>query len=419
MRTLFKYLRKYYRSLFLIFILLVIQASCDLSLPTYTSNIINVGISQGGIDSSVPEVMRRSTMKMLTEMMSDEEKQIILSSYSFLNNKYELYVKKYPALANEAIYLVNGDRDVRTSEILRKPILILSALQNSEMSAAFFADFSLEEFLSMPKEAKKEFISKFSLQMEKIPESFQESAVLAFIQGEYKAVGMDTDKIQTDYILRTGVKMILIALVSMCCTVSVGFIGARMAAGLAKSLRERVFSKVLSFSNTEMKKFGVASLITRSTNDVTQIQMMLVMIIRTVIYAPIIGAGALFKVLSSDASMAWIIGVALLSILSIIITLFILVLPKFSVIQKLVDKLNLVSREILNGILPIRAFGNEQHEEERFDGVNKKYMRVSLFVNRMMSFMMPLMSFIMNGVALLIVWFGAKGIDAGNGGCIF
>ncbi len=414
MRTLFKYLRKYYRSLFLIFILLVIQASCDLSLPTYTSNIINVGISQGGIDSSVPEVMRRSTMKMLTEMMSDEEKQIILSSYSFLNNKYELYVKKYPALANEAIYLVNGDRDARTSEILRKPILILSALQNSEMSAAFFADFSLEEFLLMPKEAKKEFISKFSLQMEKIPESFQESAVLAFIQGEYKAVGMDTDKIQTDYILRTGVKMILIALVSMCCTVSVGFIGARMAAGLAKSLRERVFSKVLSFSNTEMKKFGVASLITRSTNDVTQIQMMLVMIIRTVIYAPIIGVGALFKVLSSDASMAWIIGVALLSILSIIITLFILVLPKFSVIQKLVDKLNLVSREILNGILPIRAFGNEQHEEERFDGVNKKYMRVSLFVNRMMSFMMPLMSFIMNGVALLIVWFGAKGIDAGT-----
>lgn len=414
MKTLFKYLKQYYKSILVILVLLVLQSICDLSLPTYTSNIINVGISQGGIDSGLPEVMRRSTMQNLTKFMSTEDKEAILDSYSFVNNKYERYIKKYPVLENEAIYLLNGEHSEAAEEILKKPILILSILQNSEMSAIFGGEMDLETFLALPVEQRTAILEQFDEKIDSIPETFQDSAILSFIKSEYQAVGMNTDNIQTKYILITGLKMIGIALVSMACTVAVGFVGARMAAGLAKTLRANVFSKVLSFSNTEIKKFGVASLITRSTNDVTQIQMMIVMIIRTVIYAPIIGFGALFKVLNTNFSMAWIIAMAVLSILCVIITLFIFVMPKFTKLQKLVDRLNLVAREILTGILPIRAFSNERHEEERFDKANKDLTRVSLFVNRVMSCMMPLMMLIMNGVTLLIVWHGAKGIDAGN-----
>jgi len=414
MKTLFKYLKKYYKSILFIFILLALQASCDLALPTYTSNIINVGIAQSGMDTFVPEAIRRTTMKTLTEFMTDEEKQILLSNYSFVNTKYVRYVEKYPALANEALYLRKNKYSEEIADILKKPILILSILTSDGTETMFPSELTLDTYFALSEEEQVKVLEEFDKTLDKVPDSFQESASIAFTKQEYLAIGMDTNQIQINYILQTGIKMVLIAFVSMACTVSVGLLGAKMAAGLAKTLRKGVFSKVLTFSNTEMKKFGVASLITRSTNDVTQVQMMIVMIIRTVIYAPIIGVGALLKVLNSKASMAWIIGVAILAILSIIITLFIVVMPKFSILQKLVDKLNLVSREILTGILPIRAFGNERHEELRFDDANTNLKKVSLFVNRVMSFMMPLMMLIMNGVTLLIVWYGAKGINTGT-----
>jgi len=421
MKSLFKYLKNYYKSIIVILILLIIQAMCDLSLPTYTSNIINVGISQGGITEDVPEVMRRSTMQSLTSFMSKEEKEIALSSYSFVNNKYERYMKKYPVLEDEAIYILNEDHDENLKEILKKPMLILSVFENSEMSGMLTGEFHIEEgenllevLQNKPEEVKEQLLSGIEQKIEEIPDSFSETAMLNFIKTEYQEVGMNTDKIQINYILITGAKMLGIALISMASTVMVGFVGARMAAGLAKKLRSSVFEKVLKFGSTEMKKFGVASLITRSTNDVTQVQMMIVMIVRTVIYAPIIGFGALFKVLRTNYSMAWIIAVAVTSILLVILLLFIFVMPKFTRLQKLVDRLNLVAREMLTGILPIRAFSNERHEEERFDKANKDLTNVSLFVNRVMSCMMPLMMLIMNSITLLIVWYGANGIDAGT-----
>ncbi len=421
MKSLFKYLKHYYKSIFLILILLVLQAVCDLSLPTYTSNIINIGISQGGITADVPEVMRRKTMQSLTAFMSKEDKEKVLASYSFVNNKYERYMKKYPILEDEAIYILNVTQDENLKELLKKPMILLSVLNNQEMASMFTSEIpavgegNLVEILqNQPDEVKEQMLAGMSEKLEEVPEAFIDSAVLGFIKSEYQAVKMNVDKIQTDYILTTGAKMIAIALVSMASTVMVGFVGARMAAGLAKKLRSTVFDKVLKFSSTEMKKFGIASLITRSTNDITQIQMMIVMIVRTVIYAPIIGFGALFKVLRTNYSMAWIIAVAVTSILLIVLLMFIFVMPKFSRLQKLVDKLNLVAREILTGILPTRAFSNERHEEERFDQANKELMKVSLFVNRVMSCMMPLMMLIMNVITLMIVWYGAKGIDQGT-----
>ena len=414
MKTLFKYLGKYYKSILLIFILLILQATCDLALPNYTSNIINIGIGQGGIDVGVPEAIRRTTMRTLMEFMTSEEKKIILNNYSFVNNKYVRYVEKYPALANEALYLRKDKYLDETVEAFRKPILILSMLTSIDQNSMLKSEITLDTYLALDDMEQEKVLEELRKKIEQIPESFQDSLTISFTKAEYLAIGMNTDNIQTSYILETGIRMLLIAFFSMACTVGVGLLGAKMASGLAKTLRKSVFSKVLTFSNTEMKKFGVASLITRSTNDVTQVQMMIVMIIRTVIYAPIIGVGALLKVLNTETSMAWIIALAVGSILSIIITLFIIVIPKFNVLQKLVDKLNLVSREILTGILPIRAFGNEHYEEERFDDANTNLKNVSLFVNRIMSFMMPLMSFIMNGVTLLIVWYGAKSIDVGS-----
>jgi len=421
MKTLFKYLKHYYKSILFILLLLILQAICDLSLPTYTSNIINVGISKGGIDRDIPEVLRRSTMQSLTNLMSKEEKEKTLSSFSFVNNKYEKYIKKYPALKDEAIYILNGEHDEKLGDILEKPILLLSMLQNEEMSKMFTEKFPVEENTNLletikhlPEEEKEQILSGINQKLEEIPEMFIDSAKTNFIKSEYEQIGMNTEKIQTDYIFTTGAKMLGIALVSMIATVLVGYTGARMAAGLAKRLRTTVFEKVLKFQTSEMKKFGVASLITRSTNDITQIQMMIVMIIRTVIYAPIIGLGALFKVLNTNASMAWIIAVAVGIILVLVLCMFIFVMPKFTKLQKLVDKLNLVAREILTGILPIRAFSNEQHEEKRFDNANRELTKVSLFVNRVMSFMMPLMMIVMNIVTLTIVWYGAKGIDLGT-----
>ena len=248
MKNLFKYLKHYYKSLLFILILLILQAICDLSLPTYTSDIINVGISQGGISADVPDVMRRSTMQSLTNLMSEEDKERVLESYSFVNNKYERYIKKYPILKDEAIYILNGEHDENLAELLKKPMLIMSVLTNNEMASLFANDLQLEEGVNLleilkskQSEVRNQIIASFDERIKNVPDAFVSSATLSFIKAEYQAVGMNIDHIQTNYILTTGTKMIAIALVSMFATVFVGLIGARMAAGLAKRLRTTVF----------------------------------------------------------------------------------------------------------------------------------------------------------------------------------
>ena len=257
-------------------------------------------------------------------------------------------------------------------------------------------------------------ITAINDKMKEMPDSILAQSAVVFVKQEYQAVGIDTDKLQNNYVLLTGAKMLGLALLSMLLTVLVGFIASRVAASLGKELRGRVFRKVVSFSHAELDRFSTASLITRSTNDIQQIQMLFVMLLRIVFYAPIIGIGGVIKVLNTNTSMAWIIAVAVMAVLTLVIVLFAVAMPRFKIMQKLVDKVNLVTREILTGLPVIRAFSTQKHEEERFDKANKDLTRTNLFVNRVMTTMMPMMMLIMNGITVLIMWNGAHGVDAGS-----
>lgn len=430
MLKLFSYLKKYYKSILLIVCLLVAQAFCDLSLPTYTSNIINIGVSQGGIEEVSPKVIRKSELEKLLLFVKSSDQDKITANYKLISKEngkeYEKYHKKYKALEKEDLYLLdtkNQDRIEEMDRLLRKAILVVSAFSGEGNTSGLMqgnVDFQLPEGMDplqaiqmMPEEQREEMLDRLDEKFEDYPEMILDSAAVYYVKAEYQQVGMNTDRLQSTYILIAGAKMIGLALLSMAATVCVGFFGARVAANLARDLRSKVFKKVLSFSSTEMKNFGTASLITRSTNDIQQIQQLIVMSIRTVIYAPILGIGAIFHVLRTNASMAWIIAVAVGAILAIVGLLFVIVMPKFNIVQKLIDKLNLVSREILNGVPVIRAFSNQKHEEERFDQANKNLTKVMLFVDRTMSCMMPMMMFVMNCITVLILWNGSHGIDSG------
>ena len=266
----------------------------------------------------------------------------------------------------------------------------------------------------MTDEQRSQMITAINDKMKEMPDSILEQSAVVFVKQEYQAVGIDTDKLQNNYVLLTGAKMLGLALLSMLLTVLVGFIASRVAASLGKELRGRVFRKVVSFSHAELDRFSTASLITRSTNDIQQIQMLFVMLLRIVFYAPIIGIGGVIKVLNTNTSMAWIIAVAVMAVLTLVIVLFAVAMPRFKIMQKLVDKVNLVTREILTGLPVIRAFSTQKHEEERFDKANKDLTRTNLFVNRVMTTMMPMMMLIMNGITVLIMWNGAHGVDAGS-----
>ena len=427
MLKMFKYIKDSWLSILAIIVLLALQAICDLSLPDYTSKIVNVGISQGGIDEIAPIVIRESEMNKILLLLSEEDQKIVLSYYTLLEteNISNQVIKKYPLLATENIHekkKTNKKENEELSSILQTPILMVSALDGTREDTASMRDLLLGELPSdtdifvvlqnMPSEARNEMIKEVSAQMEQIPESILTSGAIQVIRQEYMRVGINTDKIQTNYIFVAGAKMLGIALFSMITTILVGLLGARLASKLAHILRKKVFEKVVSFSSTEMKQFGTSSLITRTTNDIQQMQFVLVMLLRTVFYAPIIGIGGVIKSINANSSMAWIIAVAVMSILTLVIVLFAIVMPKFKIVQKLVDRLNLVTREILTGLPVIRAFHNEKHEEERFDKANKDLTKLSLFVGRTMSFMMPAMMFIMNTVALVILWKGAYSIDA-------
>ena len=453
MTKLFKYLKQSWVAIFTILILLALQATTELSLPTYTSNIVNVGIQQSGIENATIKAIRESEMNKLTTFMNDSDKEKVLDNYKLVNKdnlskeEFNNYKKEYPVIKKESLYVLSTkDKDTidKLSDILSKPMLIVYNMENSSednkisdsmiskmtgqnnMSAnmdksqmAKFmddnGDFDIFAYINaMPKEQKKEMLSQIDEQFVNLPDAMLGQGAIKFVKAEYKAMGVDIDSIQMNYIFVTGLKMIGITIISVICSITVGFIAARVAATLGKNLRAMTFKKVMNFSKKEISEFSTASLITRSTNDIQQIQQMMVMMLRMVFFAPFMAIGGIIKALSTNLSMSWIIGLGVVCVFGIVLVMFTVVMPRFKILQNLVDRLNLVTREILTGLGVIRAFSNEKFEEDRFDVANKDLTKVNMFVNRMMSCMMPAMMLIMNLISILIVWVGAKNIDLGN-----
>lgn len=402
---------------FLIFVLLFVQAYCDLSLPSYTSQIVDVGIQQKGIEDGVPDKIWESSMNMLMLFMSEEDRSVVEDSYTIDGDIYE---------RND---VTEGERE-QLNEIFGVPMMIVSQMQEQ------YSEEELEQFTTMMNsadaaaaqgmseeqmaaaqaqmQAAQEQLDAAREQIEAMPESVVTQAATTFVYNEYKELGMDVDRIQIQYVLFSGLQMLGMALVIMIASITVTFLSARVAATLGRNLRDQIFGKVISFSSGEMDKFSTASLITRSTNDIQQVQMLFAMIFRIVLYAPILGIGGVIKVLETEASMTWILALAVGLILLLVLVLMAVAMPKFKKLQTMIDRLNLVSREILTGIPVIRAFSREKHEEERFEEANRRLTRTNLFVNRTMTFMMPAMMLIMNGITVLIVYNGSYAIDDGK-----
>ena len=434
-----KNLKKSIGAVIIIVILLCIQAAADLALPDYTSKIVNTGIQAGGIENGVPEIISKENMDQILFFTDNPEE--ILNYYELVGNRetkhqekvIDKYLGKDYEVSEDEIY-VQKDLDEEElqalEDVMVTPIMELSVVTNEETAnqiksnilenvpesqKSYIENMGVLEILeTLPEEQKSQVLEKFTSSIDNMADSIKEQAAQAEVKNIYKNLGVDTDKLQNDYIFITGLQMLGVALVSMVSAVSIMFLSSKVAAKLGKTLREKVFKKVMTFSNAELNKFSTASLITRSTNDVQQIQMLITLLFRVVVYAPIIGIGGFVKVLTSaDNSMAWIIGVAILAILFIVGTLFAVAMPRFRKLQDLIDKLNEVSREILTGLPVIRAFNKEKKEEERFDKANKDLMKTNVFVNRAMSMMMPLLMFIMNTITIMIVWFGGHNVDQG------
>ncbi len=431
MLRLAKYLKPYTALLLAAVVLLFAQANLDLALPDYLSRIVNNGIQQGGVENAVPLAMRATEMDKVTIFMSADDKADALDHYTLIETdspEAATYVETYPVLAEEAVYVLN--EDVSNAEIERlipifaKPLLTVSSIEmaiaNPEMAAQMGGGemgFDLTQLPpgmdvfsmlgQLPDAQKAQITDKIDAQFEALGESMVAQSAVASLKSEYEALGMDTAKLQNDYILRMGGIMLLLTLLSGAATIAVGFTSSRTAAGLARDLRHDLFHKVENFSSAEFNKFSTASLITRSTNDITQLQTVTVMVIRMIVYAPILAIGGIIRVIGRDASMTWLIGVAVIFLLGMIITVFSVALPKFKLIQKLTDRLNLVSREQLSGMMVIRAFNMQPFEEGRFEKANLDLTANSLFINRLMVVMMPLMMLIMNVLSLAIIWVGA------------
>ena len=400
MLKLIRYLRQVKWSILAIMLLLAVQAWCDLSLPQYTSDIVDIGIQQGGIEHAAPDQIRDETMENLKLFMEADDWNKAEAAYT---------------LGEDGVWYRNSVNENTLEEldgVFGMPMLMLSAMKEKGMDAdtiqAMLASgqTTLEQLQAMADQAMEQFGSQSDM--------IVEQKALLFVKEEYAAMGLDLDQIQMNYLLSTGGRMMGIALLMAVAAILVGLLASRTAAQLGMSLRGDVFKTVMSFSNAEIDKFSTASLITRSTNDIQQVQMVVVLLLRIVIYAPILGVGGIIKVAGTHTGMEWIIAVAVGSALVLVALLMGLALPKFKQMQTLVDKMNLVSREILTGLPVIRAFSREKHEEKRFDLANLDLKKTQLFTNRVMTFMMPMMMLLMNGVSILIVWNGGHGIDAGT-----
>ena len=452
MKNLFKYAASYWKAMIAIVLILVVQAYCDLSLPAYTSDIVNVGIQQGGIEDEVPRQIATEEMEKLLLFVSEDDQQTVMDAYTEDNTSYkkEAYVLK-DSVAEEENTMEN------LKDILQIPMMMTSGIESgsdttkqmedklkeqmsqgmaqsmpqganqtmpegmpqgesqAESQAVSLDDMSMFDLLKMlPAEQRATMVEKIEEQMSEMPDTILDQAAVSFCRSAYKDLGMDMDQTQIHYLLKTGGQMAALALLGMAASIMVAFLASRVGASAGRDLRSGVFHKVVGFSNNEFNHFSTASLITRSTNDIQQIQMLIVMLLRMVLYAPILAIGGVLQVMKTNVSMSWIIGLAVIIIAFVVLLLFLVVMPKFKVLQNLVDKLNLVTREVLTGLPVIRAFSTEKHEEERFDDANRTLTKTNLFVNRAMTFMMPVMMFVMNGVSVLIVWTGAHGISDGQ-----
>ena len=452
MKNLFKYAASYWKAMIAIVLILVVQAYCDLSLPAYTSDIVNVGIQQGGIEDDVPRQIATEEMEKLLLFVSEDDQQTVMDAYTEDNTSYkkEAYVLK-DSVAEEENTMEN------LKDILQIPMMMTSGIESgsdttkqmedklkeqmsqgmaqsmpqgadrtmpegmpqgesqAESQTVSLDDMSMFDLLKMlPAEQRATMVEKIEEQMSEMPDTILDQASVSFCRSAYKDLGMDMDQTQIHYLLKTGGQMAALALLGMVASIMVAFLASRVGASAGRDLRSGVFHKVVGFSNNEFNHFSTASLITRSTNDIQQIQMLIVMLLRMVLYAPILAIGGVLQVMKTNVSMSWIIGLAVIIIAFVVLLLFLVVMPKFKVLQNLVDKLNLVTREILTGLPVIRAFSTEKHEEERFDDANRTLTKTNLFVNRAMTFMMPVMMLVMNGVSVLIVWTGAHGISDGQ-----
>lgn len=437
MFKLMKFVKPYAWMLVLSIVLLFGQANLDLALPDYLSRIVNTGIQQGGVTDAVPEAIRQTEMDRVVLFMSAEDKDSVLADYTLIDSSsadYQTYLEKYPTLADEPVYVLNKIDQTeldRLNPIVAKALLAVSGIEKAledpakaaEMSGSFGGfDISklppgMDVFTmlgKMPADKRAELSASMDEKFSALGDTMIVQAAVGAVKTEYEALGMDTEKLQNNYILTAGAWMLFLTLLSGICTITVGFLSARIAAGMARDIRRDVFQHVESFSSTEFDKFSTASLITRTTNDVTQIQMVTMMMVRMMFYAPIIAVGGIIKVVSNESPLSWIIGVAVLMLITLIAIVFTLSLPKFKLIQKLTDRINLVSRENLTGMMVIRAFTMENFEEKRFDVANKDLTYTSLFINRVMVVMMPVMMLIMNVMIVGIIWFGAKQVADAN-----
>lgn len=414
----------------LIIVFLIIQAMADLNLPDFTSNIVNVGIQQKGVEDAVPEVITKSTLDKI--LIFSKEDQLILDNYEVFSKdnlsekRYNKILSKYKNSNNIDCYIlkqnISSENKEKINKEMSKSLMIISTIENPELKKQFSSQFAqmpenidvYEMLKIMPEEQFDKIMDVVNDKFSQISENITEQTAIVYIQKEYTELGADINKMQISYILESGLEMLGVALISMISAICITFLSAKIAATIGRVLREKLYKKVLSFSSSEYRKFGSASLITRNTNDVQQIQNLIPMLFRVVFYAPLMGIGAFIKLLTnSQNSMAWIIGLGILAIITVIGSLFIIAMPKFKKLQDLIDKLNMVSREILSGIPVIRAFNKEKFEEKKFDDANIDLTKTNIFVNRAMSFMMPVLMLIMNGINILIIWEGSKGVDTG------
>ncbi len=423
MTRMLKYLRKSWPALLLVIFMLTVQAMSELALPGYTARIVNVGIQQQGIESPSPIVIRAKELEALSVfILSTDYNDKVLPNYELLPIQEGT---KYPLQASEQLYdLKKVDEETRAflDTIFSRAFLIRMIAEGKipeSLSESGFASMPADAFQllaglpSLSVQMRDAVLNIAKDRMAAVPDMALLQLSIPFVKAEYQAIGLNTGSMQSGYILLAGLKMLGVALAAMAASVSVGFLGSRISATLGRDLRSRVFSKVVSFSQKEMDSFSTASLITRSTNDIQQVQTVMVFLLRMVIFAPIMGLGGVIQVLRTNVSMTWIIALAVGLLLTLVATLYFVSLPKFKKLQPYIDQLNLVSREILTGLPVIRAFGTQKKEEERFDKANTVLTKTHRFVTRMMSGMMPLMMLIMNGISLLILWVGAHQISEG------
>ncbi|NLJ30183.1 MAG: ABC transporter ATP-binding protein, partial [Clostridiales bacterium] len=425
-----KYLKPFALAILVSFVLLFGQAMADLNLPNYMSDIVNVGIQQSGIETAAPEAISAKGMTVMQYFMTDSEKKDMNRYYKLVSKdgtgaQHDEDVSRYPLLKTEDIYVLSG-ADGETMERLGKTFgestwtminvmkkLAAQSGKSVSMSGTDLKEVDFSKLYAMEPvlkqipagvydQARKDAISG--------TESLFAQSAVTMTKSFYKELGMDIARMQRDYIINKGLWMLFVALLGGVATVLVAFFSARVSAGVARDLRRDVFGKVECFSNTEFDRYSTASLITRTTNDVTQVQMLIMMGIRMICYAPILGIGGVFMALRKSFSMGWIIALACVVLCGLILVVFSVAMPKFKIVQKLIDRLNLVARENLNGLMVIRAFGTQKFEEERFDRSNEDLTRTTLFISRIMIFMMPIIILIMNLVTLLIVWVGAHRI---------